>query len=85
MKKFMTVVAALLLCCAPALASSAGSDGMLRVKLTRLGAPSTITFTADCDLRPDEGGDAIPAGNAVTASATDGVLTIWNAAGEQVY
>ena len=51
-------------------------DGMLRVKLTRLGSPSTVTLSADCDLVTDTAGSVLPAGNALTASASNGQLTV---------
>ena len=51
-------------------------DGMLRVKLTRLGSPSTVTLSADCDLVTDTTGSVLPAGNALTASASNGQLTV---------
>lgn len=58
-------------------------DGMLRVKLTRLGSPSTVTLSADCDLVADASGKVLTAGNALTASATDGQLTV-QAGGETI-
>ncbi len=60
-----------------------GVDGMLRVKLTRLGAPSTVTLSADCDLVADTTGSVLPAGNALTASASGGQLTV-QAGGETI-
>ena len=59
------------------LGANAESDGMLRVKLARLGSPAKLTMRADCDyvLEGDDG-LRIPAGTDVTVSADDGVLTL---------
>ena len=52
-------------------------DGMLRVKLARLGSPSVIEMTADCDYTLT--GDRalrIPAGTKLTVAAQNGGLTL---------
>ena len=64
-------------------AGAESADGMLRVKLTRLGAPSTVTLSANCDLIADTTGAVLPAGNALTASASDGKLLV-QAGGETI-
>lgn len=71
------------LCLAWPGARAESADGMLRVKLTRLGAPSTITLSADCDLVADVSGSVLHAGNALTASASEGQLTV-QAGGETI-
>lgn len=69
---------------APALpAAWAEADGVLRVKLTRLGAPASVTLDADCALRPSTGGGDIPAGTEVTVSANGGRLLL-ESNGQQV-
>ena len=51
-------------------------DGMLRIKLARLGSPSTLTMRANCDytLAADTA-TRIPAGTDMTVTARDGSLT----------
>ena len=53
------------------------SSGMLRVKLTRLGSPASVTMQADCDytLAADPA-VRIPAGSELTLSAKGGNLTL---------
>ncbi len=53
------------------------SSGMLRVKLTRLGSPASVTMQADCDytLAADPV-VRIPAGSELTLSAKGGNLTL---------
>ena len=53
------------------------SDGMIRVYLTRLGSPSSIHLTPQCDyvLMVDDG-YAVPAGAAVYVQAAGGSLTV---------
>ena len=60
-----------------AFAACAEEDGMLRVLLTRLGAPSEIEMRADCDYVL-QGDDAlrIPAGTTIRVAARDGRLTL---------
>ena len=55
----------------------AASDGMIRVYLTRLGSPSSIHLTPQCDyvLMVDDG-YAVPAGTAVYVQAAGGSLTV---------
>ena len=56
------MLAALLLAGSGLLAPSAraDTDGVLRVKLTRLGAPASVTLTAECALIPSlEGAEEI--------------------------
>ena len=55
----------------------AASDGMIRVYLTRLGSPSAIHLTPQCDyvLMVDDG-YAVPAGTAVYVQAAGGSLTV---------
>ena len=76
------MLAALLLAGSGLLAPSAraDTDGVLRVKLTRLGAPASVTLTAECALIPSlEGAEEIPADAAVTVTAAGGQLTAeWN-------
>ena len=64
---------------APALAET---DGMIRVKLSRLGAPSDISMRTDCDYCLDANASArIPAGTVITVSASGGKLVL--SAGEK--
>ena len=50
-------------------AALAESDGMVRVKLTRLGSPTSITFTTGCDYYIDaDATTKIPGGSKVTVS-----------------
>ena len=57
--------------------AQAASDGMIRVYLTRLGSPSSIHLTPQCDyvLMVDDG-YAVPAGTAVYVQAAGGSLTV---------
>ena len=58
----------------PALAEA---DGMLRVKLSRLGAPSAITMRADCDYVLDADATVrVSAGADMTVTASGGRLTL---------
>ena len=73
----MIVVALALLSCLGAVHARAEADGMLRVKLARLGSPSVIEMTADCDYTLT--GDRalrIPAGTKLTVAAQNGGLTL---------
>ena len=55
----------------------AESGGLLRVKLTRLGTPSELVFTADCDyVCSGESSLNLPAGSRVTLRADGGSLTL---------
>ena len=55
----------------------AESGGLLRVKLTRLGTPSVLVFTADCDyVCSGEFSLNLPAGSRVTLRADGGSLTL---------
>jgi len=55
----------------------AETDGMLRVKLTRLGAPTEVAFTADCDYYlASDPTVRIAAGEAVKVTAGGGALTM---------
>ncbi|MBR1560659.1 MAG: SpoIID/LytB domain-containing protein, partial [Clostridia bacterium] len=55
----------------------AESDGMLRVKLTRLGAPKTIVLTADCDYTlASDPTVRVPAGETATITAEGGGMTL---------
>ena len=67
---------ALFLCCFPAPeAALAASDGMVRVRLTRLGARSSLSFTTTCAYYVDGNtARAIPAGAQATVEATGGQL-----------
>lgn len=57
--------------------ASAESDGMLRVKLTRLGAPTSIQLTADCDYYlASDPSVRVPAGETATVAAKDGGMTL---------
>ena len=70
------VALALFLCCFPAPeAALAASDGMVRVRLTRLGARSSLSFTTTCAYYVDGNtARAIPAGAQATVEATGGQL-----------
>ena len=58
-------------------AALAESDGMVRVKLARLGSPQTIEMMADCDYYLAADPDLrVPAGTTVTLDAHDGSLTL---------
>ena len=53
------------------------TDGMLRVRLARLGSPAALTLRADCDyILTGEAGMRIPSGTSMTLSASDGSLTL---------
>lgn len=55
----------------------AESDGMVRVKLTRLGSPASITFTTGCDYYIDADLTAkIPGGSKVTVSLSGANLIV---------
>lgn len=73
----MGIAALALLACLWLRGARAESDGMLRVKLARLGSPSEITMRADCDytLAADPA-VTIPAGTDMTLDAEDGGLTL---------
>ena len=58
-------------------AAKAESDGMLRVKLTRLGAPKSIVLTADCDYTlASDPTVRVPAGETATITAEGGGMTL---------
>lgn len=58
-------------------AALAESDGMVRVKITRLGSPTSITFTAGCDYYIDADATAkISSGSKVTVSLSGTNLII---------
>ena len=70
-------VALALLSCLGFIGARAESDGMLRVKLARLGSPSTIELTADCEYHLASDPELrIPAGSRLTISAHGGSLTL---------
>ena len=76
--RLMAVALALLLCFgllpAPARAET---DGMLRVRLTRLGAPSELVMTADCDYYlASDPSVRLEAGAELTVTASEGRLTL---------
>lgn len=55
----------------------AESDGTLRVRLARLGAPTEVTLRADCDYYlVGESGVRVPAGTELTVSAAGGRLAL---------
>ena len=61
----------------------ADSDGMIRVKLARLGAPETVRLEADCDYcLASDPSVRVPAGTPMAVSAEGGRLTL--TAGETV-
>ena len=63
---------ALLMACA-----RAETDGMLRVKLARLGAPAALTMRANCDYTlASDATVRIPSGTELTVSATGDSLTL---------
>ena len=70
------VALALFLCCLPAPeAALAASDGMVRVRLTRLGSRSCLSFTTTCAYYVDGNtARAIPAGAQTTVEASGGQL-----------
>ena len=70
------VALALFLCCLPAPeAALAASDGMVRVRLTRLGTRSSLSFTTTCAYYVDGNtARAIPAGAQTTVEASGGQL-----------
>ena len=71
------MLALALLVCLPCAAARAESDGMLRVKLTRLGSPSEILLSADCDYYlADDPSLRLPAGTEISIAAADGALTL---------
>ena len=58
-------------------AARAESDGMLRVKLARLGAPAALTLRANCDyILASDASVRVPSGTEMTVSAKDGNLTL---------
>ena len=66
------------------IAARADTDGTLRVRLTRLGAPSEITLRANCDYALS--GDAsvrVPEGTDARVAASDGRLVL-RAGGEEI-
>ena len=78
--KGLSVLLALILAAISALpmgGALAESDGMIRVKLTRLGAPSSITFETTCDYyvygHPEM---RVSAGQKVTVSAVNGAAVV---------
>ncbi len=80
--RLLAVALALLLFSPFAPAARAEVDGMIRVKLSRLGAPSAIAMQADCDYCLDSNPSArIPAGTVLTVSASGGKLVL--SAGEK--
>ena len=80
--RLLTAALALLLLFPFAPAARAEMDGMIRVKLSRLGAPGSVTLTADCDYCLASNASArIPAGTVVTVSASGGKLSL--SAGEK--
>lgn len=54
----------------------ADSDGMLRVKLARLGSPASITMRADCEYALTDPERRFPAGTELTLTAANGELTL---------
>jgi len=75
----MLIALALLITFIPQLETSAlaESDGMIRVKITRLGSPTSITFTTGCDYFVD--GDRsvrIPSGSKVTVTISGSSLLL---------
>ncbi len=54
----------------------AQADGLLRVKLSRLGAPSEIALRADCDYALSGESLRIPAGSDVVVAASGGSLVL---------
>lgn len=57
--------------------AQAETDGMVRVKLTRLGAPSSITFTTTCDYYlSSDPSIRISSGSTVKMAAADGSVSV---------
>ena len=68
---------ALLSCLGIAQTALAEADGMLRVKLARLGSPQSIRMVADCDYYlASDPTVRVAAGTEMTLSARDGILTL---------
>ena len=76
--RILCMVLALLVCLPANIqpAAEAASDGMLRVKLTRLGTPSNITFKTTCDYYlASDPSVRIPSGSTVKLAAADGTIS----------
>lgn len=70
----MIIIAALPVALPSALAES---DGMVRVKLTRLGSPSTLVFTTNCAYYiNNSSADKIPSGATVTVTLSGGSFNL---------
>ena len=66
-----------LLACLLLASARAETDGMVRVKLTRLGSPSALELRADCDYRlASDPSVRVPAGTDMTVTASGGALTL---------
>ena len=80
LRRALCLLLALLITCGfalPEIHARAASDGMMRVKLTRLGTPSTLKFTTSCAYAITSGqGMNIPSGSTVTVTASDGKLSV---------
>ena len=75
--RLMAIALALFLSLCAAPAARGETDGTIRVKLSRLGAPAAITMQADCDYTLASNPSArIPAGTAMTLSASGGKLAL---------
>ena len=71
------LLAALALLACLGVAAMAETDGMLRVKLARLGSPSSIKMCADCDYSLDADPSLrFPAGTELTLTAANGGLVL---------
>lgn len=71
------VLALLLLSCGFELSARAEADGMIRVKLTRLGAPSALVMRADCDYcLSSDATVRVPSGTPMRVTAASGALTL---------
>ena len=56
----------------------AETDGMVRVRLTRLGAPDAVTLKADCDYYlASDPTVRIRAGERMTVSAAGDIMIVW--------
>ena len=79
-RRMLCLVLALLMTCGfdlPEFTAKAASDGMIRVKLTALGTPSTLKFTTTCAYAITSGdGMNIPSGSAVTVKASGGKMSV---------
>lgn len=75
--KLFLVLLACLLACLCASAAQAESEGMVRVKLTRLNAPASVTLSLQCDYCLN-GAYRLASGSKLTVTAQNGSLIVSN-------